>query len=64
MKNDIMLVCESKQVQKGRVIARYCGTDNVEEAKKNFLNIVKYDMGIVIIGGFDENFKIKEIIKR
>lgn len=53
-----LLTCMSKRVQKGTIIARHCGTDNLEKAKENYMDIIKNVVGIKIEGSFRENFKI------
>lgn len=63
-KKQYLLTCESKKVQHGRIISRCCGTDNLDKAKKVFMDITKNIVGLKLEGSFSENFTIvkKELI--
>lgn len=51
-----LLTFENKNT--GRIISRHCEGANLEEAKKNFSEIVRNIIGLKYKGDFNENFKI------
>lgn len=58
-----LLTCENKNT--GAIISRYCFGLNLDEAKEDYLRVLK-ESGHAIEGSFRENFKIidKEIINK
>ena len=64
MEKQYLLTCISNTMQKGRIISRHCKTDNLIDAKEEFISIVQNVIGLNIKGTFEDNFKIikKELI--
>lgn len=57
------LLC-AKNKKTGVIIARHCSGKSLDAAKNDYIRIIKEVVGLNIVGGFKENFKLisKQVI--